>query len=69
MKFKCIKGMADSDNVNVIIMQNDVVIFNESSEGEVLVEGIAGWCKGWELSFRPKQFVEHFEIIGLTYTL
>ena len=50
MKFKCIKGMADSDNVNVIIMQNDVVIFNESSEGEVLVEGIAGWCKGWELS-------------------
>ena len=69
MKFKCIKGIADSDNVNVIIMQNDAVIFNESSEGEVLVEGIAGWCKGRELSFTPKQFVEHFEVIGLTYTL
>ena len=66
MKFKCIKGIADSENINVIVMQNDIVIFNESDEGKVLVEGIAGWCKGWELSFTPKQFEEHFEVIGLT---
>ena len=40
MKFKCIKGIADSENINVIVMQNDIVIFNESDEGKVLVKGI-----------------------------
>ena len=62
MKFECIKGMADSDNVNVVVMQGDIVILNEVNEGEVLVEGRAGWCKGIELNFTPKQFVEHFKI-------
>jgi hypothetical protein len=69
MKFECIKGMADSDNINVVVMQGDVVIFNECSEGDVYVEGIAGWCKGIELNFTPKQFVEHFKVIGISYTI
>jgi hypothetical protein len=69
MKFECIKGMADSDNVNVVVMQGDIVIFNEVNEGDVLVEGVEGWCKGVELNFTPKQFTEHFKVIGLKYSL
>jgi hypothetical protein len=68
MKFECIKGMADSDNVNVVVMQGDVVTFDGSDEGEVYVTGIDGWCKGVELIFTPKQFVEHFRIIGVKYS-
>lgn len=64
MKFECIKGMADSDNVNVVVMQGDVVSVIETSEGDILVNGEAGWCEGVELSFTPKQFVEHFKVIG-----
>ena len=67
-KFECIKGMADSKNTNVIVMQGDVVVFDGSDEGEVCVTGIAGWCTGFELIFTPKQFVEHFKCIGLKYT-
>lgn len=69
MKFECIKGMADSDDVNVIVMQGDVVKFIEADEGEVIVIGIAGWCMGLELNFPPKKMVEHFKVIGLSYTL
>jgi len=69
MKFECIKGMADSSNINVVVMQGDVVKFIESDEGEVLVEGIAGWCKGMELSFNPRDFVFHFKVIGITYSI
>ena len=69
MKFECIKGMADADNINVIVMQGDVVIFNECGEGIMEVEGIAGWCEGFELNFTPKQFTEHFRVIGISYTL
>ena len=69
MKFECIKGMADADNINVIVMQGDVVIFNECGEGIMEVEGIAGWCEGLELNFTPKQFTEHFRVIGISYTL
>lgn len=57
----CIKGLADSDNINVICLQGDTVIVNEVSEGEILVEGESGWCDGVELNFTPKQFVEHFK--------
>ena len=66
MKFECIKGMADSDNINVVVMQGDIVKFIESGEGDVYVEGIAGWCEGMELNFTPKQFTEHFKVIGLS---
>jgi hypothetical protein len=69
MKFECIKGMADTDNVNVVVMQGDVVELIEQTEGSIEVEGVAGWCKGFELSFTPKQFAEHFKVIGLTYVL
>ena len=69
MKFECIKGMADSDNVNVVVMQGDVVTFDGSDEGEVCVTGIAGWCEGIELIFQPNVFVEHFRIIGIKYSI
>lgn len=69
MKFECIKGMADRDNINVVVMQGDIVIFNENSEGEIMVEGEAGWCKGLELNFTPKEFAEHFKVIGITYKI
>ena len=63
MKFECIKGMADSDNINVVCMQGDIVKYIDNGEGEVLVEGVAGWCFSIELTFTPKQFVEHFKVI------
>jgi len=69
MKFECIKGMADSDNVNVICMQGDIVSFRENDDEFIYVEGIAGWCKDLEINFTPKQFTEHFKVIGITYTL
>jgi len=58
-----------SDNLTVVVMQGDIVTFDGSDEGEVCVTGIAGWCKGIELSFTPKQFVEHFRVIGITYSI
>ena len=63
MKFECIKGMVDSDNINIIVMQGDQVIFNEVNEGEVWVEGISGYCKGFELNLSPRQVVEHFKVV------
>lgn len=63
MKFECIKGLATSDNVGVVVMQGDIVKFIGSDEGWVEVEGIEGWCYSIELSFTPKQFVEHFKVI------
>jgi hypothetical protein len=69
MKFECIKGMATSDNLNVVVMQGDIVELFPNDEGEVLVEGIAGWCKGVELTFSPREFTTHFKVIGLKYTI
>ena len=63
MKFECIKGMVDSSNINVIVMQGDIVKFIENGVGEVLVEGIAGWCFGMELSFSARDFVFYFKVI------
>lgn len=59
--FECILGLADKENINVIVMQGDVVKFLEAGEGDVHVEGIAGWCTGLELNFTPQQFVKHFK--------
>ena len=61
MKLECIKGMATRDNVSVVVMQGDVVKLISADEGEVLVEGVAGWCKGFELTFTPGEFVTHFK--------
>jgi hypothetical protein len=69
MKFECIKGASDLNNLNVIVMQGDIVICNGVEEGLVEIEGIAGWCEGVELCFTPKQFTECFRVIGLKYTL
>ena len=59
MKFKCIKGMATPESV--VVMQDDNVKLISTDEGEVVVEGVDGWCKGIELTFTPKEFVEHFK--------
>jgi len=69
MKFECIKGMADSENMNVVVMQGDIVVLNETDNGWVYCEGIAGWCKGIEIDFTPSQFTEHFKVIGISYTI
>ena len=60
MILKCIKGIADSQNVNVVCLTNDEVKVLEVNEGEVLIEGILGWCTGYELSLTPKQIAENF---------
>ena len=69
MKFQCIKGMADAEDLNVIVTQQDVVRVTEVEDGLIHVVGEAGWCTGMELSFTPKQFTEHFKVIGITYTI
>ena len=61
MRFECIKGMATSDDVSVVVMQGDVVELISTDEGEVMVEGISGWCKGFELTFSPREFITHFK--------
>jgi hypothetical protein len=63
-KFECIKGLADSENMNVIVMQGDTVELVENEEGDICVEGIRGWCSGVELNFTPSQFVTHFKSIN-----
>ena len=59
-RLKCIEGLADSDNVNVICLQGDEVEVREVNEGCIEVEGVFGWCEGVELSFTPKQVAQHF---------
>jgi hypothetical protein len=67
MKFECIKGYATKESI--VCMKGDVVKFIESDEEIVFLEGVAGWCKGVELSLSPKTVVEHFQVIGITYTI
>ena len=59
--YLCNKGAADVENTNVVFMKGDVVLLIEVSEGEVVIEGVTGWCEGFELSLNPKQFTECFE--------
>jgi hypothetical protein len=63
MKFKCIKGLADKENISIVCMQGDVVELVETSDGEILVNGISGWCDEFELTFTPKEFVEYFCVL------
>ena len=63
-KFECIKGLTDSENMNVIVMQGDIVELVDQEEGDIYVEGIRGWCSGFELNFTPSQFVTHFKSIN-----
>jgi hypothetical protein len=69
MKFQCTKGMATSDNISVVVMESDVVELVSTDEGEVVVNGVAGWCKGFELTFTPREFTTHFRTVGITYTI
>ena len=62
--FECIKGLADSENINIVVVQGDVVKFVSFEEGDIYVEGIKGWCYGLELNFTPRQFVTHFKSIN-----
>ena len=62
MIIECIKGIADSDNINVICMQGDLLKVVEVIEGDILCEGIEGWCLGYEIDFTPKVFVECFKV-------
>ena len=63
MKFECIKGLATSDNISVVVMQGDWVELVSTDEGEVLVNGIAGYCNGFELTFSPREFTIYFKSI------
>jgi hypothetical protein len=67
MKFECIKGMATSDDISVVVMQGDVVELVSTDEGDVLVNGVAGWCNGLELTFTPREFTTHFKTHHLVY--
>jgi alanine dehydrogenase len=67
MKFECIKGIAD--NENVVAMQGDAVKLIKTEEGSVYVEGEWGWCSGWELIFSPKEFVVHFKMMDTNYNV
>lgn len=60
--FTCIKGMADGENINILVMQGDIVKFLErdDDDGSIYVEVIDGWMQGMELCFSPKDFVKHF---------
>lgn len=70
LKFECIKGMVHWELKDVIVMQGDVVkLVQKGCEGNVIVEGIAGWCNGIELVFTPKEFVEHFKSTLLTVVM
>jgi len=40
--FECIKGLADSENINIVVVQGDVVKFVSFEEGDIYVEGIKG---------------------------
>jgi hypothetical protein len=60
MKLKCIKGIADVDNIHVVCLVGDVVELIETEEGGVSMEGWSGWCKGIELYLTPQQVAESF---------
>ena len=55
---KCIRGIYDE--TNVICLEGDLVRVMNVVEGEILVEGLEGWCIGFDLSFTPKQIVSNF---------
>jgi hypothetical protein len=44
-------------------MQGDWVELVSTDEGEVLVNGVAGYCNGFELTFSPREFTTHFKSI------
>ena len=67
MKLEAIKGYAT--NENVVFLTGDIVRLDSMEEGSVILEGVAGYCKGVILDFSPKVVAEHFKVIGITYTI
>ena len=56
-----IKGYAT--NEDIVFLKGDVVKILNTEEGWVNLEGIAGWCKGIEMSFSPKIIAECFSSV------
>ena len=65
--FECIKGYATQENV--VCMQGDVVKIIDMEEGNVTIEGVAGYCEGVIIDFSPEIIVEHFKSIHLKYNI
>lgn len=64
MQFKylqCVKGIADSGNINILCMKGDVIKVTEIVEETITAEVIQGWMQGIYLTFTPQQIVDHFE--------
>jgi predicted ATP-grasp superfamily ATP-dependent carboligase len=66
-KLECIKGFTDSQNLRVLCLQGDFVKVLDINENWILIEIIAGWMAGAQLSLTPKQVAECFKVIGITY--
>lgn len=67
MKLEAIKGYYTEENV--VFLTGDIVKLVEMEEGNVMLEGVAGWCKGVIMDFSPEIVATHFKAIGFTYTL
>ncbi len=65
--FECIKGYATQENV--VCVQGDVVKIIDMEEGNVTLEGVAGFCEGIIIDFSPKIMIEHFKSIHLKYSI
>lgn len=59
---ECIKGFADSNNINVMCMQGDRVQVLEVETGNVHCIGLEGWCMEVELDLKPSVIAECFKI-------
>lgn len=67
MKLEAIKGYYTEENV--VFLTGDIVELVLMGEGNIMLEGVAGWCKGFIMEFDPETVATHFKVIGLTYTL
>lgn len=55
---KCIRGM--HDDTNVFCLQGDIVKVVDVNEGLITIEGVEGWCVGWEFEFSAKEIASSF---------
>ena len=65
--FECIKGYATQENV--VCMQGDVVKIIDMEEGNITLEGVAGYSAGVIIDFSPRVIAEHFKSIHLKYSI
>ena len=57
---QCVKGIADSENINILCLKGDVIKVIDIEE-VITADVIVGWMQGLELTFTPQQIVDHFE--------